>query len=994
MSDGVAHDRDGRFPGRRARLDPVQWVAALCVAVLAVVCFHPVLFGGEQFGFRDAGDFYYPLYQRVQQEWDAGRIPLWEPEENGGTPLLANPTAAVFYPGKLVYAVLPYAWATRAYVIAHVLLAAAAQYAFLRSLAVSPAGAALGGLSYGFGAPVLALTCNVVFLVGAAWMPLGFLAAEVAIRTRKRSACAGLAVVLALLVLGGDPEAAYLIALAAVGYALWLCGGEQGPGWRQVAVWLLGLMLLGAVFFGLAWSDARGEASGRFPTLKAGRALFWVLLGAVLVVRAWRNRRSLGLEMRWLALASACALALLLAGVQIVPSLEFIARSTRSTGAGPDDIYRFSLAPIETFGFLWPNFVGTFGGANAYWLPVLPPKHQWCGWFPSLYCGAPVLILALAAAGARKGPAWRGWLTGVAVVGLLASLGEYGSPLLWLRWVAGPESFLGPVGLDPGVSRSPLADGVGGVYWLFGVLAPGFHSFRYPAKLLMPACVAISALAGYGWDELLSGRRSSSLRVSALAVLLGALGLGLAVGNQRALIAALRRTAFEAMTAYGPLDATGAGAAIIVALVHGTVAGLALWALVRRAGRASALRASTLLIVLTLDLALANRWVVMTVPQAIFDAQPRLVGSIRQAEQARSGPTPFRIHRMLWSPTAWNLTPSENRPATIVAWEHDTLRPKYGIPHGLSYTYSVGTAELVDAAELFTPTRRRLGEQAARAYDLKANQPFVYHCRRAFDMWNTRYIIVPGRLALNSLHRGILAFLPHVQEIDPPPGTIDEARDPERAQRWLLEDDVRVLLNEDAYPRAWVVHRARVRPPGRDSRARRDALEEIRYPADEFWFEPAKTVYDPHHVAWVETDEPAVVQRSLSQADPDDSERVAFVRYGPQEVEMAVTLRSSGLVILADTDYPGWRLEIDGKPAPILRTNLAMRGALVGKGAHRLVYRYVPGSFHVGGALSLLGLAALAWTAWPALRRACAKPVANLTTSTDDGSGTDIGGVA
>ena len=34
-------------------------------------------------------------------------------------PLLGNPTAAVLYPGKLVFAILPYAWGARTYVVAH-----------------------------------------------------------------------------------------------------------------------------------------------------------------------------------------------------------------------------------------------------------------------------------------------------------------------------------------------------------------------------------------------------------------------------------------------------------------------------------------------------------------------------------------------------------------------------------------------------------------------------------------------------------------------------------------------------------------------------------------------------------------------------------------------------------------------------------------------------------------------------------------------------------
>ena len=38
-------------------------------------------------------------------------------------PLLGNPTAAVLYPGKLLYAALPYPWAARLYIVAHTLLA-------------------------------------------------------------------------------------------------------------------------------------------------------------------------------------------------------------------------------------------------------------------------------------------------------------------------------------------------------------------------------------------------------------------------------------------------------------------------------------------------------------------------------------------------------------------------------------------------------------------------------------------------------------------------------------------------------------------------------------------------------------------------------------------------------------------------------------------------------------------------------------------------------
>src|SRR5262249_36736678 len=144
-----------------------------CPVFLVLACFGPVLFRGRQFAYRDIANFYEPLYLRVQQEWSAGRLPLWMPEENSGMPLLGNPTAAVLYPGKLIFAAMPYPWAMRVYVVAHVALAFVTMRALLRHWSISATGTTIGAMAYAFGGPVLFQYCNVVFLVGAAWMPLG-----------------------------------------------------------------------------------------------------------------------------------------------------------------------------------------------------------------------------------------------------------------------------------------------------------------------------------------------------------------------------------------------------------------------------------------------------------------------------------------------------------------------------------------------------------------------------------------------------------------------------------------------------------------------------------------------------------------------------------------------------------------------------------------------------------------------------------------------------
>ena len=142
-----------------------------------------------------------------------------------------NPTAAVLYPGKLVFAVLPYKWAARIYIVAHSALAFAAMLVLMRSWGMSWGGSGLAALSYTFGAPILFQYCNIIYLVGAAWLPLGFHAVDRWVRLGRRWAIFELAFVLAMQVLGGDPQAAFL--LGSPGSAM-RSALDQGPQQRRI----------------------------------------------------------------------------------------------------------------------------------------------------------------------------------------------------------------------------------------------------------------------------------------------------------------------------------------------------------------------------------------------------------------------------------------------------------------------------------------------------------------------------------------------------------------------------------------------------------------------------------------------------------------------------------------------------------------------------------------------------------------------------------------
>ncbi len=176
--------------------------------------FRRALFGGEMFVYRDAAHYYFPLYHYVQSRWASGGLPLWNPLDGIGQPLLGDPTAAVLYPGKLIF-LLPFEFSTCfvLYVVGHLWLAGCGTYVLARHWRVHWQGALLGGLAYELSGQVLFQYCNPIYCVGAAWLPCAVLFLDRTLITGDRRAAVCLGVVLSLMTLGGDPQTAYHLLL-------------------------------------------------------------------------------------------------------------------------------------------------------------------------------------------------------------------------------------------------------------------------------------------------------------------------------------------------------------------------------------------------------------------------------------------------------------------------------------------------------------------------------------------------------------------------------------------------------------------------------------------------------------------------------------------------------------------------------------------------------------------------------------------------------------
>lgn len=107
--------------------------------------------------------------------------------------------------------------------------------------------------------------------------------------------------------------------------------------------------------------------------------------------------------------------------------------------------------------------------------------------------------------------------------------------------------------------------------------------------------------------------------------------------------------------------------------------------------------------------------------------------------------------------------------------------------------------------------------------------------------------------------------------------------------------------------------------------------------------------WPPQEVKWGDPN-PVIMLSPLVAASPD---RLLFRCSG-----------DGGLLVQSDCWYPGWKVRIDGREAPLLRVDHALRGVVVPSGIHEVEFAYVPrplitGLFVAPVAFSLLSFAAL-----------------------------------
>jgi hypothetical protein len=140
--------------------------------------------------------------------------------------------------------------------------------------------------------------------------------------------------------------------------------------------------------------------------------------------------------------------------------------------------------------------------------------------------------------------------------------------------------------------------------------------------------------------------------------------------------------------------------------------------------------------------------------------------------------------------------------------------------------------------------------------------------------------------------------------------------------------------NRDAFPRAFVVPRAKPLNEGRQllrTLSSTDFRETVLLSDDE--------------------------SRTRSAGVPKSFRAAPVIQYQPNFVEVDVQDAGEGYLVLADIWFPGWTCEVDGHPVQVHRANYLFRAVELPRGSRHVVFRFALASYRYGKALSLAFLA-------------------------------------
>ncbi len=148
------------------------------------------------------------------------------------------------------------------------------------------------------------------------------------------------------------------------------------------------------------------------------------------------------------------------------------------------------------------------------------------------------------------------------------------------------------------------------------------------------------------------------------------------------------------------------------------------------------------------------------------------------------------------------------------------------------------------------------------------------------------------------------------------------------------QDGWKIFRNPGAFPRAWIVREARA---AKDRKAVREGV-----------VDPAA---DLRRVAFVMGDPPKL-------DGCGDAGSVRWLDRKAGRIRLEASSGCRGMLVVADTWYPGWKARVDGASEPVLEVDGGLRGVVLGPGKHMIEMYFAPWSFYVGTAMTVSAVVA------------------------------------
>ena len=458
----------------------ITWLLPVWLAPFLLLS--PLLLSGKAMFWGTPSLQFVPWWHLAAQLIQSGQLPLWNPMNGMGAPLLANYQSALLYPPNWLYILLDWwggvpllAWGQALLVAVHLAWAGTGMALLVRRLGLAPLAQTVSGLAFGLSGYLVSRAGFLSINATAAWLPWVILALTHLLLAMKS---------------GNGSKHGWVPARSAWGawfglvvvLAMQLLAGHAQTTWYT---WLLAMFWAGYWGWKLTQDPLKQERSGKVKRLREISlrvAQHWSWLGA--------------------AILAACALA----AIQLIPTAEYLIQSQRAAAAGYDFVMNYSFWPWRLLGLVAPDLFGSpvrgdFWGFATYWEDAL-------------YIGLLPFSLAVYALSRRKGTP----LIVLILLSVLLALGRNTPVFPWLyRHVPTFDMF-----------QAPARFLIWAEFSLAILAGYGAHAWRRPTgralywtRLGLMAGVAVTLGAGLTGYLLPDIVRPTFIRATALAGLWG-----------------------------------------------------------------------------------------------------------------------------------------------------------------------------------------------------------------------------------------------------------------------------------------------------------------------------------------------------------------------------------------------------------------------------------------------------------------------------------------